>query len=321
MSEGDNNSRQAIARELVERFHDYLAYERRLSPRTLSAYQGDIERFREWLRQADVSHPKEITQHHVRAYAAWRHRNGTTAKSLQRVLSSLRALFRFLIREGVTGINSAEGVRAPKIARRLPKSLDADQVNQLLTIRETDPLALRDRAMLELLYACGLRLAELVSLDVNDIPSEDNQLEVTGKGSKTRRIPLGRMARDAIDAWLKVRGDMAKEGETALFTGVRGSRISPRMVEKCVAERAVKQETNRHLTPHMLRHSFASHLLESSGDLRAVQELLGHADISTTQIYTHLDFQHLAQVYDKAHPRARRNKESDETPAEKENGK
>ncbi len=321
MSEDDDNSRQAIAREWVVGFHDYLAYERRLSVRTLSAYLGDIERFIEWLAQQDVRSPKEITQHHIRSYAAWRHRHGMTAKSLQRTLSSLRALFRFLVREGVTGINPAEGVRAPKIARRLPKTLDADQVNQLLTIHETDLLALRDRAMLELLYACGLRLAELVSLDVMDIPAVGDQLEVTGKGNKTRRIPLGRLAREAIDAWLAVRGSMAKEGESALFTGVRGSRISPRMVEKCVAERAVKQNTSRHLTPHMLRHSFASHLLESSGDLRAVQELLGHADISTTQIYTHLDFQHLAQVYDKAHPRARRGKGLDETPAEKESGK
>jgi integrase/recombinase XerC len=290
-------------------FLDHLRHERRLSGATIDNYRRDLEQFLDWLADNGIQDPGLITQHQVRAWVAARHRKGIGGKSLQRQLSSLRTFFRYLLREGLVAHNPAEGVRAPKVKRPLPKALDTDQLAQLLDHDASDPLELRDLAMMELFYSCGLRLAELISLDVADLPSEHDQLEVTGKGSKTRRVPLGRMARESIAAWLKVRGNYADEHEPALFVSARGGRIHPRSVQQRVARMAQRQNALQHLHPHMLRHSFASHLLESSGDLRAVQELLGHADISTTQVYTHLDFQHLAQVYDKAHPRARKKKE------------
>jgi len=188
----------------------------------------------------------------------------------------------------------------------LPKALDADQLSRILERQASDPLEKRDLAMMELFYSCGLRLAELVSLDVKDLPAENDQLEVIGKGAKTRRVPLGKMARKAIAEWLRERERYAAGDEPALFVSARGKRIHPRSVQQRISRMARQLNALQHLHPHMLRHSFASHLLESSGDLRAVQELLGHADISTTQVYTHLDFQHLAQVYDQAHPRARK---------------
>ena len=300
----------------LDAYRQYLAHEKRLSPRTLASYQSDLQQFFRWLQHQQIDNLRQLTQHQIRAYAAQCFRQGASAVSLQRALSSLRGFFRFLIREQQLQLNPAEGVRAPKAARRLPKALDTDQVNQLLSLSAEDAIALRDRAILELLYACGLRLAELVSLNLHDIPAKDDQLEVTGKGNKARRIPLGRMARAALADWLKVRPGIAAIDEIALFVGARGRRISPRVVEKQVQLRALQQGTQQQLTPHMLRHSFATHLLESSGDLRAVQELLGHSDISTTQIYTHLDFQHLAEVYDKAHPRARNKKAAAESAGE-----
>jgi integrase/recombinase XerC len=292
----------------LQAYQHYLAHEKRLSTRTLTSYVHDLKQFLRWLDSQKITQLHQLNQHDVRSYTARAFRQGVSAVSLQRQLSSLRGFFRFLIREQLISLNPAEGVRAPKAPKRLPKALDADQINQLLALTGDDALALRDRAMLELLYACGLRLAELVSLNLHDIPALDDQLEVTGKGNKTRRIPLGRMARAALADWLKLRNSLAAPDEQALFVGQRGRRINPRTVEKQLTLRALQQGTLQHLTPHMLRHSFATHLLESSGDLRAVQELLGHADISTTQIYTHLDFQHLAEVYDKAHPRARNKK-------------
>jgi integrase/recombinase XerC len=273
-------------------FLDYLHYERRLSPRTLAGYRRDLECF--------------VDSQHVRAYAASRHRQGLSPKSLQRHLSAIRAWFRYLLREGRVAANPAEGVRAPKVKRRLPHTLDADQVGHLLEIPGDGPLDRRDRAIMELFYSSGLRLAELVAVDVADVQSSDGLLQVTGKGRKSRRVPVGRLAREAIDTWLRARPQLAAAGETALFVSRRGRRLSPRAVEARLRQRAIEQGMPRHVHPHMLRHSFASHVLESSGDLRGVQELLGHADISTTQIYTHLDFQHLAEVYDSTHPRAKR---------------
>lgn len=290
----------------LSRFVTYLTHERRLSPRTVTAYRRDLSVLHGWCRAQRVTTWAELTQHHVRHYAAQRHRQGISAKSLQRELSSIRSFYRFLMREGAASANPALGVRGPKVRRRLPAVLDPDQVARLLDMPADDPVALRDRAMMEMFYGAGLRLAELVALDVGDLPRDDDLLEVTGKGAKTRRIPLGRMAREALKGWLGVRSRLARADEPALFVGVRGRRISPRTVETQLRRRAVEQGTPANVHPHLLRHSFASHLLESSGDLRAVQELLGHADISTTQIYTHLDFQHLAQVYDRAHPRARK---------------
>jgi integrase/recombinase XerC len=287
-------------------FLDYLHYERRLSPRTLAGYRRDLECFVDWLHEAGVREPARVDSQHVRAYAASRHRQGLSPKSLQRHLSAIRAWFRYLLREGRVAANPAEGVRAPKVKRRLPHTLDADQVGHLLEIPGDGPLDRRDRAIMELFYSSGLRLAELVAVDVADVQSSDGLLQVTGKGRKSRRVPVGRLAREAIDTWLRARPQLAAAGETALFVSRRGRRLSPRAVEARLRQRAIEQGMPRHVHPHMLRHSFASHVLESSGDLRGVQELLGHADISTTQIYTHLDFQHLAEVYDSTHPRAKR---------------
>ena len=287
-------------------FIDHLGHERRLSPATVKSYQRDLEQFLSWLAENGTSAPDKINQHLVRAWVASRHRQSISGKSLQRQLSSLRTFFRYLLREGVMTHNPAEGVRAPKAKRPLPKALDADQLSHLLDRQAADPLEKRDLAMMELFYSCGLRLAELVSLNVRDLPAENDQLEVIGKGAKTRRVPLGKMARKAIGEWLKERGRYAAEDEPALFVSTRGQRIHPRSVQQRIDRLARQLNALQHLHPHMLRHSFASHLLESSGDLRAVQELLGHADISTTQVYTHLDFQHLARVYDQAHPRARK---------------
>ena len=292
----------------LEKFLAHLRHERQLSGNTLSNYQRDLERLLQWCHKHDIERWPQLDQHHVRAFIAGRHREGISGKSLQRELSSLRSLFRYLMRENAAQSNPGLGVRAPKVRRKLPTTLDADQLGQLLDSPPEDPMEQRDLAMMELFYSSGLRLAELVSLNLGDIDTADATLQVTGKGSKTRRVPVGRKALDAIALWLQQRDGYAKPGETALFVGQRGKRINPRTIQQRMKRWATKQGAGRNIHPHLLRHSFASHLLESSGDLRAVQELLGHADISTTQIYTHLDFQHLAQVYDKAHPRAKKKK-------------
>ena len=300
---------QRLPRGPVERFFQYIQFERRLSPRTVSAYAADIYDFINWSEKDRQVHDwSSVSEHTVRSYAAYRHRVGLSAKSLQRRLSSLRSLYRFLLREGLVERNPVDGVRAPKVRRKLPVTLEPDQLNRLMDINGDAPLDVRDVAIMELLYSSGLRLAELVNLNLNDLDLRDALVEVTGKGNKTRRLPVGRFARIALERWLTLRYQLADQNESAVFVSVRGQRMSPRTVQVRLGQRAVQQGAPRHVHPHLLRHSCASHLLESSGDLRAVQELLGHADISTTQIYTHLDFQHLAQVYDKAHPRARKKK-------------
>ena len=291
---------------LLEQFLNHLAHERRLSPRTLDAYRRDLEDFSRWNNEQGQRPWLQLRQMDIRNYTATRHRQGLSGRSLQRRLSALRSFFRYLIREGHLEQDPAQGVRAPKSNRKLPATLDVDQMETLLAPAGDDPLNLRDNAMMELLYSSGLRLAELVSLDLGDLDLHEAMVEVTGKGARTRRLPVGRRARGALENWLAVRGTLAGPDERALFVSQRGTRISPRSVQARIDLQARRQGTLRHIHPHLMRHSFASHLLESSGDLRAVQELLGHADISTTQIYTHLDFQHLAQVYDRAHPRARR---------------
>jgi integrase/recombinase XerC len=290
----------------LEAFLAHLAHERRLSPHTLSNYQRDLERWRAWLEERGIGHWEGLTEPLVRQFVAWRHRQGHRGKTLQRELSALRSLFRYLLREGICTQCPAQGVRAPKIPRRLPATLDTDQLGRLLDQLGEDPLELRDLAILELFYGSGLRLAELVSLNLGDVDPADASVEVTGKGSKTRRVPVGRQALAALGRWLAVRPGLVGPEERALFVSRRGLRIHPRTVQARIERWALKQGATRPLHPHLLRHSFASHLLESSGDLRAVQELLGHSNLSTTQIYTHLDFQHLAQVYDQAHPRAKK---------------
>jgi integrase/recombinase XerC len=293
--------------QLADAFYRYLVYEKRLSPRSVDAYRRDLAAFLDWLDTQAVADPTRVDAQHVRAYAALRHRQGLSPKSVQRLLAAVRAFFRYLLREARVRHNPADGVRAPRAATTLPRTLDADQLGRLLDLPGDTPLDRRDRAIMELFYSSGLRLAELVGLDTDQVTRGDELLEVTGKGGKTRRVPIGRLARQALDDWLAVRASFAPAAdERALFLSRRGGRLSRRSVEARLRQRAREQGMPSHVHPHMLRHSCASHLLESSGDLRAVQELLGHADLGTTQIYTHLDFQHLAQVYDQAHPRARR---------------
>ncbi len=287
-------------------FLAHLAHERRLSRNTLTSYGRDLERIAARLSQTDARPIDALDEQDVRRYVAWRHRNGASGRTLQRELSSLRSLYRWLLREGRAQSNPAVGIRAPKTGRKLPATLDADQLCRLLDQSDDDLLAIRDTAMIELFYSSGLRLSELISINLGDIDLTDGGLTVTGKGAKTRRVPVGAQARDAVRRWLRVRANLAGAAEAALFVSSRGGRIHPRTVQARLARWAREQGATRGVHPHLLRHSFASHLLESSGDLRAVQELLGHADISTTQVYTHLDFQHLAQVYDKAHPRAKK---------------
>ncbi len=302
------DAKSLTSERLIREFIDYLRFERRLSSRTLEAYQRDLLDYQQFCERHQLQPWEGVQQHQIRQYAAARHRDGLSAKSLQRHLSSLRGLFNFQVREGLTEHNPAEGVRAPKTQRKLPSTLDVDQVGHLLSIAGDEPLDLRDRAIMELFYSSGLRLSELAALDVHALRNSEGVLDIVGKGSKARRVPVGRLAREAVDAWLAVRGQLARSGENALFVSQRGGRLSPRSIEARISKRAREQGMPRHVHPHMLRHSFASHLLESSADLRAIQELLGHSDISTTQVYTHLDFQHLAKVYDQAHPRARKKK-------------
>jgi integrase/recombinase XerC len=290
----------------VERFLDHLKLERRLSPHTALAYRRDLGCLRDFCEQAGVARFADLRSHHLRSFAAKSHAAGLGARSIQRRLSGVRSFLDYLIREGELKHNPGADVSAPRAPRRLPGTLDPDQMATLLQVPGNDPATLRDRAMLELLYSSGLRLAELVGLDLGDVDLHDTTVRVTGKGNKTRIVPVGRHAREAIGAWQQARVHLAAEGERALFVGPRGNRISPRTVQARVSHWAKRSGLGQRVYPHLFRHSFATHVLESSGDLRGVQEMLGHADISTTQVYTHLDFQHLAQVYDKAHPRARR---------------
>ena len=290
----------------LESYLQHLRSERRASPHTLSNYRRDLSRLQGFCVQQQVEHWTDLTAQHVRAYIAQLHRAGLEGKSIQRMLSAARSLFRFLQREQLLTSNPFIGISAPKSAKRLPATLSVDQATQIVAIPTEDAIGLRDRAMFELLYSSGLRLAELVSLDVLDVDMVDDLVRVTGKGAKTRIVPVGRQAHAAIKLWLGQRVQSVAPGEPALFIGRNGRRLGARSVQQRLALWAARQGLAMPVHPHMLRHSFASHLLESSGDLRAVQELLGHADISTTQIYTHLDFQHLAKVYDQAHPRARK---------------
>lgn len=294
--------------EWIKRFLHHIGTERRLSPLTVDGYRREITRFRERLAAEGVSDWRVVDESRVRDYVARRHRRGAGAATLQRALSVIRSFYHFLLREGAAAHNPAAGVSAPRATRKLPDALDVDRVSALLEMPAEGALDIRDRAMFELMYSSGLRLAETVSLNVNAVNINDALVQVTGKGAKQRVVPVGAIACRWLRTWLGERAALAAGGESALFVGRRGKRLSARAVQARLARWAKIQGLDRPVHPHMLRHSFASHLLESSGDLRAVQELLGHADISTTQVYTHLDFQHLAQVYDQAHPRARRRK-------------
>ena len=290
----------------VGRFLESLRTERRLSPHTSSSYGRDLEALLDYCATQGVDSWGQLDSQHVRSFAAQCHRRGLAPRSIQRRLSAVRSLCRFLIREGELRIDPAAGVQAPKARKRLPTTLDADTMARLLEFRSDDRLGVRDKAIMELFYSSGLRLAELLGLDLDDLDLRDHTVRVLGKGRKVRIIPVGRHALQALSKWLAERTALAAVDETAVFVGVNGRRLGPRIVQRRIARWARLQGLPEHVHPHLFRHSFASHLLESSGDLRAVQELLGHANISTTQVYTHLDFQHLARIYDASHPRARR---------------
>ncbi|OOQ63044.1 tyrosine recombinase XerC [Vibrio parahaemolyticus] len=290
----------------LERFYEFLRSEKGLSLHTQRNYKQQLETMAQHLAEMGLKDWSQVDAGWVRQLAGKGMREGMKASSLATRLSSLRSFFDFLILRGEMSANPAKGVPAPRKKRPLPKNLDVDEVNQLLEVNEDDPLAIRDRAMMELMYGAGLRLAELVSVDVRDVQLRSGELRVIGKGDKERKVPFSGMATEWVGKWLRVRGDLAAPGEPALFVSKLGTRISHRSVQKRMAEWGQKQSVASHISPHKLRHSFATHMLESSNNLRAVQELLGHENISTTQIYTHLDFQHLAQAYDQAHPRARK---------------
>lgn len=290
----------------IAKIDAFLGTLQHLSVHTRKAYAGDLAFFLNYCRQLDVGKWQDLDGRQVRGYITQRHRQGTGGRSLRRNLSSIRAFYKYLLAKGEVTKNPAEGITAPKTEKRLPKTLDVDQTARLVEIKGDKALTLRDRAILELMYSSGLRLAECVSLDIYSVDIRDGLVTVTGKGNKTRKVPVGNYALDAVSAWLKVRPQLAALDETALFVSTRGRRLSARSVQQRMRHWALKQGLDTNVHPHMLRHSFATHLLESSGDLRAVQELLGHADISTTQVYTSLDFQHLASVYDQTHPRARK---------------
>jgi integrase/recombinase XerC len=290
----------------VDRFLQGLRTERRLSPHTSSNYGRDLAALLDYCQAQGIASWDALDTQHVRSFAAQCHRRGLAPRSIQRRLSAVRSLCRFLIREGQLRADPAADVQAPKARKRLPTTLDADAMARLLEFRSDDRLGVRDKAIMELFYSSGLRLAELLGLDLVDLDLRDRTVRVLGKGRKTRIVPVGRHAVAALTLWLKERAAMAAVDEPAVFVGVNGRRLGPRIVQRRIARWARLQGLPEHVHPHLFRHSFASHLLESSGDLRAVQELLGHANISTTQVYTHLDFQHLARIYDASHPRARR---------------
>jgi integrase/recombinase XerC len=290
----------------IERFRQHLATERRLSPHTVSNYTRDLMALRQWCARRAISDWKTLDSQHVRTFAAQSHAGGLGPRSVQRRLSALRTFFNFLTREGARTGNAAVDIRAPKAARRLPHTLDTDQMARLLDFKPANTLEVRDLAIMELLYSSGLRLAELTGMNLADINLADRTALVTGKGAKQRIAPVGRMAVAAIQRWLSERNGLAKPDESALFVGRNGRRIGERNVQLRIGAHARRQGLPLGVHPHLFRHSFATHLLESSRDLRGVQELLGHANISTTQIYTHLDFQHLARTYESSHPRAKR---------------
>lgn len=290
-----------------EEYLRYLRVERQLSPLTISNYQRQLQFICAFFTAASLSAWSQLTPVLIRSMAAASRREGLKASSLALRISALRSFLDWQVSQGFLAANPAKGIATPRAGRPLPKNIDVDSVGQLLSIDLNNPLSVRDRTMLEVMYGGGLRLSELVNLDYQHLELESGEVWVVGKGSKERRLPIGRTAVEWLVRWLEMRELFLPEDE-AVFISQQGKRISTRNVQKRFAQWGVLQGLNTHVHPHKLRHSFATHMLESSGDLRAVQELLGHANLSTTQIYTHLDFQHLASVYDAAHPRAKRGK-------------
>jgi integrase/recombinase XerC len=313
------------ALEWLARFRRYMRSERQLSAHTDSNYARDLAALVQHCDRAGLEEWSALDSQHIRVFAAHSHAGGLSPRSVQRRLSAVRSFYEFLIRENhprsgpesgqvvpLSGVirNPAHDVRAPKAVKRLPETLDPDQMARLLEIPPGDSFVTRDRAIMELLYSSGLRLAELVGLDVSELDLADRMVRVLGKGRKTRLVPVGSVAAEVLAKWLRERAALAKPDETALFVGRGGKRLGPRAIQTRVAQWARRQGLSMHVYPHLFRHSFATHLLESSRELRGVQELLGHADISTTQVYTHLDFQHLARIYESSHPRAKARKKA-----------
>jgi integrase/recombinase XerC len=290
----------------IDKFIQHLRYERRLSPLTCKHYRRDLIALDRFCDEIGREGWSALDSEDIRAFSGTSYRRGLSARSIQRRLSAARTFYRYLLREKQVKKNPVASVPAPRHGKRLPENLDADRMGRLLDIPGDTPIVDRDRAILELLYSSGLRLAELVDLNLGDVDRNDATVRVTGKGNKDRIVPVGRKALEALARWHKSRATMANPDEPALFVSTRGQRLSPRSVQARVTHWAKRQGIDSKVYPHLFRHSFATHLLESSHDLRGVQELLGHSNISTTQVYTHLDFQHLAQIYDKTHPRARK---------------
>ncbi|MEG3133189.1 tyrosine recombinase XerC [Rouxiella sp. T17] len=291
----------------VDAFLRYLRVERQLSPLTQSSYHHQLQALIGMATELTLTDWRDLDAAKVRMLASRSKRAGLGASSLALRMSALRSFLDWQVYQGVLKANPAKGISTPRAPRHLPKNIDVDEVGQLLDIDLNDPLAVRDRAMLEVMYGAGLRLSELVGINIGHVDLPSGEVWVMGKGSKERKLPIGRTAVTWLENWLALR-DLFGPEDDAMFLSNQGRRISTRNVQKRFAEWGIKQGVNSHIHPHKLRHSFATHVLESSGDLRAVQELLGHANLSTTQIYTHLDFQHLASVYDAAHPRAKRGK-------------
>jgi integrase/recombinase XerC len=283
-----------------------MATERRLSVHTVTAYRRDLRALQDWCERNGVGQWDALDHQHVRRFAAQSHARGLQGRSIQRRLAALRTFFGFLLRESALKRNPALEVPSPKASRRLPQTLDVDQMARLLALKPLDALAARDLALMELFYSSGLRLAELTSLRLKDLDLAGASVRVLGKGRKERICPVGSKAIAALRLWLAQRAALARSGVDSVFIARHGGPLGTRAVQLRVAARARAQGLAQPVHPHLFRHSFATHLLESSRDLRGVQELLGHANISTTQVYTHLDFQHLARTYDQAHPRAKR---------------
>ncbi len=298
------------AQQQLERYLEMLQVRQRVSKHTFYAYSRDLQRLTDYCALSQLGDWEDVREHHVRSHMATRHRANIGSRSLQRELSAIRGFFDFLVREQRLGMNPARGVHAPKAPRKLPKPLDVDRMSAMLDAQRDDKLEVRDVAMWELFYSSGLRLSELTGLDCHDVDLVEGSVFVRfGKGNRSRYVPVGGNACEAITRWLKIRENYLKGMEPALFISRLGKRIATRSVQQRLERWRIKMGQDVHVHPHMLRHSFASHMLEGSGDLRAVQEMLGHANISTTQIYTHLDFQRLATVYDQTHPRARKCKD------------
>ena len=293
---------------LIDSYLNHLASQRGLSPVTIKNYQRNLAEFVALLEQKQINNWADLDSHNVRLMVKQLHQKGIKARSIATKLSALRSFLSHLVQFELLTHNPAKGVASPKLDKPLPKNISVDDMFQLLNINEKDPLSVRDQCMMELMYSSGLRLSELVGINLADLKLSENEIMVTGKGSKQRLLPITDSAVKALKEWIRIRADFSLAGEKALFLSQQKKRISVRSVQSRMEKWGLKQALPGHINPHKLRHSFATHMLASSGNLRAVQTLLGHADLATTQVYTHLDFQHLSQVYDQAHPRAKRKK-------------